>query len=52
MLGAISPRSAPRSLHFGNFHSNDTEATGPAKDGLPVSANIGIGPYTMIILSQ
>jgi 1,4-alpha-glucan branching enzyme len=38
--------------YFGNWLSYDTEASGPGADSLPFSANIGIGPYTAIILSQ
>jgi 1,4-alpha-glucan branching enzyme len=38
--------------YFSNWFSYDTEASGPGADNLPFSANIGIGPYTAIILSQ
>ncbi len=38
--------------YFNNWSSYDTEASGPGADNLPFSANIGIGPYTAIILSQ
>jgi 1,4-alpha-glucan branching enzyme len=37
---------------FNNSTSLDTEATPGAADGLPFHASIGIGPYTVIILSQ
>jgi 1,4-alpha-glucan branching enzyme len=37
---------------FGDWASDDTTATGPPQDGLPYSAPIGLGPYTVIILSQ
>ena len=37
---------------FRNWFSDDTEAHGPAADGMPVSGAVGLGPYTAIILSQ
>lgn len=37
---------------FGNHASNDTDADGGPADGLPASGNVGIGPYSAIILSQ
>lgn len=37
---------------FANSSSNDTTAVSGAKDGLNYNANVGIGPYTVIILSQ
>lgn len=37
---------------FGNWLSYDTETGQGAEDGLPAAANIGIGPYTALILSQ
>jgi 1,4-alpha-glucan branching enzyme len=37
---------------FGNHFSYDTVAGGGLADGLPHSGNVGIGPYTAIILSQ
>jgi 1,4-alpha-glucan branching enzyme len=37
---------------FGNHFSYDTVAGGGPADGLPHSGNVGIGPYTAIILSQ
>ena len=37
---------------FGDHFSYDTFAHSSAKDGLPAVGNIGIGPYTMVILSQ
>ncbi|MGH3223969.1 MAG: alpha amylase C-terminal domain-containing protein, partial [Streptosporangiaceae bacterium] len=37
---------------FGNWPRYDTQADQDARDGLPTSANIGIGPYTALILSQ
>jgi 1,4-alpha-glucan branching enzyme len=37
---------------FGNWNSYDTAAVSGAKDGLPYNANVGIGPYSIIILSQ
>lgn len=37
---------------FSNWNSFDTSADGPALNGMPFSGNIGIGPYSCIILSQ
>ena len=37
---------------FGNWLGYDTETDQGARDGLPAAANIGIGPYTALILSQ
>lgn len=37
---------------FANTNSYNTTANSGAKDGLSYNGNIGIGPYTMIILSQ
>lgn len=37
---------------FGNHQSNDTVARAGGRDGMPHSGNVGIGPYTVIILSQ
>ncbi|MGH8909568.1 MAG: alpha-amylase family glycosyl hydrolase, partial [Egibacteraceae bacterium] len=37
---------------FGDQPGYDTAADGPARDGMPASANLGIGPYTALILSQ
>ncbi len=37
---------------FANTNSYDTTANAGAKDGLNYNGNVGIGPYTMIILSQ
>ncbi|MBC7853305.1 MAG: alpha amylase C-terminal domain-containing protein, partial [Pirellulaceae bacterium] len=37
---------------FANTSSNDTTANAGAKDGMSYNANVGIGPYTVIILSQ
>jgi 1,4-alpha-glucan branching enzyme len=37
---------------FGNHPSYHTVANGGPKEGLPHSGNVGIGPYTAIILSQ
>jgi 1,4-alpha-glucan branching enzyme len=39
------------SADIGNQFSYDTYAQPLAKDGMPYSANIGIGPYSVIILS-
>jgi len=37
---------------FGNHLSYNTIAYGGSKDGMPYHANISIGPYTAVILSQ
>lgn len=37
---------------FSNWASNDVNTTPGAKDGMAQNANIGIGPYTVVILSQ
>lgn len=37
---------------FNNWNSYDTLAEAGAKDGLGYHANVGIGPYSVIILSQ
>ncbi|MCC6428871.1 MAG: alpha amylase C-terminal domain-containing protein [Phycisphaerales bacterium] len=37
---------------FANTNSYDTTANAGAKDGLAYNGNVGIGPYTVIILSQ
>jgi 1,4-alpha-glucan branching enzyme len=40
------------SADFGNWHSYDTTAEWGEQDNLPCHANVGIGPYTALILSQ
>lgn len=37
---------------FGNFLSTDTRAVKGRRDGLPCNGNVGIGAYSVIILSQ
>jgi 1,4-alpha-glucan branching enzyme len=37
---------------FGNYFSYDTTAQTSAKDGMPASGNVGVGPYTVVVLSQ
>ncbi len=37
---------------FANTNAYDTTANAGAKDGLSYNGNVGIGPYTVIILSQ
>jgi len=37
---------------FGNWNAYNTTANAGAKDGMGYNANVGIGPYTMIILSK
>jgi 1,4-alpha-glucan branching enzyme len=40
------------SADFGNWNSFDTTAVSGAKDGMSYNANVGLGPYTVVILSQ
>lgn len=40
------------SSDFANTSSLDTTAVSGAKDGMSYNANVGIGPYTVIVLSQ
>ena len=37
---------------FGDWNSYDTNANSGSKDGLDYNANVGVGPYSIIILSQ
>ncbi len=37
---------------FSNWHSYDTTADAGSADGMPCHGNVGIGPYTAVILSQ
>lgn len=37
---------------FGNAPGYDTAAAGPGLHGLPTRANVGLGPYSALILSQ
>jgi 1,4-alpha-glucan branching enzyme len=37
---------------FGNWFSYDTATTQYSRDAMPCSANVGIGPYSALILSQ
>lgn len=37
---------------FGNWNAYDTTAAPGARDGLGYNANVGVGPYSLIILSQ
>ena len=37
---------------FGNWNAYDTTASWGAKDGMSYNANVGIGPYSVIILSK
>jgi 1,4-alpha-glucan branching enzyme len=37
---------------FGNQAGSDTDADGGPRDGMPASANVGVGPYSALILSQ
>jgi len=37
---------------FSNWNAYNTTANGGAKDGMGYNGNVGIGPYTVIILSQ
>ena len=40
------------SSDYGNHLGYDTAAGGGAQDGMPFQANVGIGPYSVLILSQ
>ena len=40
------------SADFGNHMGYDTMAGGGPMDGMPFQANVGIGPYSVLILSQ
>lgn len=40
------------SSDYGNWNAYNTNAVSGAKDGMGFNANVGVGPYTMIILSQ
>lgn len=40
------------SLDFGNHLSYDTTAGQPGRHGMPFGGNVGIGPYSAVILSQ
>jgi 1,4-alpha-glucan branching enzyme len=44
--------SASYDAYFGNWNSFDTEADGPPLNEMPFSGNIGIAPYSCVILSQ
>jgi len=37
---------------FGNWLSYDTDANGAPQDSMPTSADVGLGPYSAIVLSQ
>ncbi|HEY6347858.1 MAG TPA: alpha-amylase family glycosyl hydrolase [Candidatus Angelobacter sp.] len=37
---------------FGNWLSYDTDANGAPQDSMPASADVGLGPYSAIVLSQ
>ena len=37
---------------FVNGNSSDTTASTGGKDGLSFNANVGLGPYSVVILSQ
>ena len=38
--------------YFDNWPSYDTDANGPALNGMPFSANVSLGAYTCLVLSQ
>jgi 1,4-alpha-glucan branching enzyme len=40
------------SADFGNQAGYDTSTGGGSRDGMPFQANVGIGPYSVLILSQ
>lgn len=37
---------------YGNQPGYDTDASGSGSDGMPASGNVGIGPYSALVLSQ
>ena len=37
---------------YGNVPGYDTTASVGGADGMPCNGNVGIGPYTMLVLSQ
>jgi 1,4-alpha-glucan branching enzyme len=37
---------------FGNQPGDDTWTNGGSPDGMPFQANVGVGPYSVLILSQ
>ena len=37
---------------FGNWFSYDTDTSSGPCDGMPFGGNVGLGPYTALILSQ
>jgi 1,4-alpha-glucan branching enzyme len=40
------------SRDFGNWSSYDADAREDSYDNMPFSGNVGLGPYSAIILSQ
>jgi 1,4-alpha-glucan branching enzyme len=40
------------SADFANTPGYDTAAGGAARDNMPCQANVGVGPYSVLILSQ
>jgi 1,4-alpha-glucan branching enzyme len=38
--------------YFDNWQAFDADASGPALNGMPCSANVSIGAYTCLVLSQ
>jgi 1,4-alpha-glucan branching enzyme len=40
------------SSDYGNQPGYDTVAGGNSQDGMPFQANVGIAPYSVLILSQ
>ena len=40
------------SADFGNTPGYDTVAGGGVRDNMPFQANVGLGPYSVLILSQ
>ena len=40
------------SSDYGDFLDYDTVAGGNSRDGIPYQANVGVGPYSILILSQ
>ena len=50
--GSVSTRTGSYSDDFGGFKSKDIEAKAVACDGMSWSAEIAVGPYSVLIFSQ
>jgi 1,4-alpha-glucan branching enzyme len=52
MARAVQQRRGGLRPYFKNGDSFDTVASPGGKDGLNFNANVGVGPYSVVILSQ